>query len=132
MKNEVGRALFDGKNEKGVIQKLEEVFAMGGTDIEACFYAGISKSAFYEWQKKNEWFLERKEALKVNPILKARRTIIESLNNPVYAKWYLERRLKEEFNMRFECLSNQKVIIDEISEEERKKIDAMILSLANK
>ena len=104
MENKGGRMLFDGKNEEMIVQKLEEVFLMGGTDQEACLYANISKSAFYEWQKKNEWFLERKEALKANPILKARKTIIESLSNPLYAKWYLERRLKEEFSTRSELI----------------------------
>ncbi|MFA6614033.1 MAG: hypothetical protein WCS83_04550 [Endomicrobiia bacterium] len=98
MKNKGGRILFDGKSEKMVIQKLEEVFLMGGTDQEACLFADISKTAFYEWQKKNEWFLERKEALKCSPILKARKTIIKSLDNPLYAKWFLERKAKKEFS----------------------------------
>jgi hypothetical protein len=102
-----GRKLFDGKDENQVIQKLEEVFALGGTDLEACLYANISKTAFYEWQKENIWFLERKEKLKETPMLKARRTIIENLGQPEHAKWYLERKNKNEFAQRTEMTGKE-------------------------
>jgi len=85
-----------------VIRKLEEVFALGGTDLEACLYAGISKSAFYDYQQENPKFLERKEALKETPILRARTTIINSLENPIHAQWYLERKKRNEFSTRTE------------------------------
>lgn len=80
-----------------VLAKLEYVFAMGGTDTEAIFYAGISKDALYDYQKEHPEFTERKEALKESPILKARTTVIESLEHPDHAKWYLERKTKGEF-----------------------------------
>jgi Fe-S cluster biosynthesis and repair protein YggX len=129
MENKGGRMLFDGKDEKVIIQKLEEVFLMGGTDQEACLYADISKSAFYEWQKKNEWFLERKEALKANPVLKARKTIVESLSNPLYAKWYLERRMKKEFSTRIEYSEKNKDDDNEPSEELIKKVNDSISNI---
>ena len=62
------------------IAKLEEVFAVGGSDREAIFYADISESLFYEYQKNHPEFMERKNILKEEPILKARREIIKGLD----------------------------------------------------
>ncbi len=87
-----------------VIRKLEEAFSLGCTDLEACLYADISKTALYEYQKDNSNFAERKEKLKEAPILLARKTIINSLNNPLSAQWYLERKKKDEFSTRSELV----------------------------
>ncbi len=85
-----------------ILNKLEEVFALGGTDKEACFYAGISHQTLYDYQNKNPEFIERKEALKERPILKARQTVVKALDNPSDAQWYLERKAKKEFANRQE------------------------------
>ena len=83
------------------LQKLEEVFALGGSDKEACFYADISPSTLYNYQTENPDFLERKELLKENPILLARRTVVNELvKNPYLALKYLERRKRDEFSLR--------------------------------
>jgi len=74
------------------INKLESVFGMGGTDREACFYANISQQTLYDYQKNHPEFIERKEALKNKPILKARQIVVQSLDDPKNAQWYLERR----------------------------------------
>jgi hypothetical protein len=80
------------------LQKLEEVFALGGSDKEACFYADISPSTLYNYQQENPDFLERKGLLKESPVLKARRIIIEGMEkDPRLALKYLERINKEEF-----------------------------------
>lgn len=85
-----------------VIRKLEEVFALGGTDLEACLFADISKSTLYDYQVANPAFVERKEKLKEQPILKARQTVVKSLDNSQSAQWYLERKRKVEFSPRVE------------------------------
>ena len=85
-----------------ILNKLEEVFALGGTDKEACFYAGISHQALYNYQHDHPEFIERKEALKERPILKARQTIVRGLDEAENAKWYLERKAKKEFANRQE------------------------------
>lgn len=87
---------------EAVLNKLEEVFAIGGSDEEACFYADISKQTLYDYQKNNPEFIDRKEALKERPILKARQVIVKSLDNPEHSKWYLERKKKKEFSPRIE------------------------------
>lgn len=84
------------------ISKLEEVFSIGGSDNEACFYAGIGKSTLYNYQQEHPEFVERKEALKERPILKARQTVVKSLDDADMALKYLERKKKDEFSLRTE------------------------------
>lgn len=55
-----------------VIQKLEEAFLMGCTDLEACLAADIGKSTLYDYCNANPEFSERKEALKQNPVYLAK------------------------------------------------------------
>ena len=85
-----------------VIRKLEEIFALGGTDLEACLWADISKSTLYDYQVLHPEFVERKEKLKEEPILKARRTVVGALDQPNMALSYLERKKKDEFSLRVE------------------------------
>jgi len=84
------------------LRKLEEAFALGCTDEEACFYANIGKSTMYDYQQNNPKFLERKDELKERPFLKARQTIVKSLDQAEHAKWYMERKKKSEFAQRTE------------------------------
>ncbi len=99
MAEKVGRPTLMTKE---TISKLEEVFAIGGTDKEACFYADISHQTLYDYQKAHPEFVERKEALKERPFLKARQTIVKGLDQADNAKWFLERKLKHEFASRTE------------------------------
>ena len=97
------RKLFDGKEENLVLQKLEEAYALDCTDEEACFYADISPAALYAYQKKNPKFLERKHALKQNPVLIARKTVVDKLPGDAdLSLKYLERKKKSEFSVRAE------------------------------
>lgn len=63
------------------LKKIEEAFLLGCTDLEACLYADISPPTFYTYQKDNEEFLNRKETLKSNPVMKARKVLLDALNN---------------------------------------------------
>lgn len=92
-----------------LINKLEEVFAIGGTDEEACFYADISKQTLYDYQKKFPEFVDRKEALKQKPFLLARRTIVNALkDNPQYAFEYMKRKNRKEFGDSVDLTSDNK------------------------
>ena len=86
------------------IYKLEQAFSMGCSDLEACLHANIGKTTLYNYQQENPEFVERKEQLKEKLVLKARSVIAESLNNKDEntAKWYLERKKKNEFSNRIE------------------------------
>lgn len=91
---EVGRPTVMNED---VLHKLEEVFALGGTDTEACMYADIATSTLYKYQTENPEFIDRKNELKETPFLKARRTIVNSLDDPNHAFKFMERKKKAEF-----------------------------------
>jgi hypothetical protein len=96
-KNLGGRKLFDGKSEEIVIQKLEEVWALDGTDAEAAFYAGISPASLSDYLKKHPDVSERKQALSQKPVLKARQAVVKNLDDPNHAFRYLEKKRRKEF-----------------------------------
>ena len=81
-----------------VLAVLREAFLLGCDDVEACALAGISPATLYNHQKNNAEFLEWKTALKQNPFLLARRTIVENLRrDPEFAMRYMERKKFKEF-----------------------------------
>lgn len=85
-----------------VINKLEDAYLLGCSDREACFLAGVSAAALYNYQKANPDFIERKQALKDNVTIQARRKVLEAIedNDNVMVRWYLERKRPEEFTAR--------------------------------
>lgn len=85
-----------------VLQKLREAFLMGCSDEEACLSAQISPQTLYNYQKDNEDFSSEKASWKENPILEARVTVYKNLSNVETAKWYLERKKKDEFGQKSE------------------------------
>ncbi len=79
---------------------LQHAFDIGATDEEACTSAQISTSTLYNYQTENPGFLEEKEARKRKPVLLAKETIFNALSTDVnVAKWYLERKKKDEFSL---------------------------------
>lgn len=111
-----------------IISKLEEVFAIGGTDNEACFYADIGKTTLYNYQQDHPEFVERKESLKERPILKARQTVVKALDNPQQAQWFLERKVKNEFAQRSEVTGKdgKDLIPEPLSEEDKQKLNTLL------
>ncbi len=79
---------------EATLNKLEEAFAMGCSDREACFFANISSQTLYNYQKDNPEFVERKAMLKENPVLLARTTVVEAIKggNVNTSTWLLERK----------------------------------------
>ena len=64
-----------------VIRKLEDAFSWGCTDLEACCNANIGKTSLYEYCDRNPDFAERKEVLKNQPVMKARRVVLAALED---------------------------------------------------
>ena len=82
---------------------MEEAAALDCTIEEMCFYAGITKPTYYDWTKADPEFSARLEALREEPVLAARKTIVQSVKKmPSMAAWYLERKRKKEFAERKE------------------------------
>ena len=103
-----------------ILQKLEEGFCAGLTDEECCLYANICTSTLYNYCNDNKDFLERKELLKRQPLIRAKLNVTKNINmgDLTDSKWYLERKGKKEFSLRTEndttlggkieiCLSNE-------------------------
>jgi len=81
-----------------VVKMLEQIFALGGTDQEACLYAGISQATLITYQHKNPEFIERKKLLKQKPVLMARMEVVKGLaNDKEFSFRFLERRRRDEF-----------------------------------
>lgn len=120
-----------------VIQKLEAAFSRDATDLEACYHAGISKSAFYEHQDASPGFKERKDLLKAGVTLAVRNTVIDGIvgvparlnaagkvlrkelpPNPELGLKWMERKLKKEFGLRSEHVVVPKDELDDLTDEE--------------
>lgn len=102
-------------------EKCKEVAALDGTIPEMAFYCDVSRQTIYNWFKADQVFAEEIERLRQNPILKARRTIVEALAEPENAKWYLSRKQKKEFAERQELTGAEGGPIEtknEVSDEE--------------
>ena len=77
-KNKGGRPT---KMTPDCISKLETAFSFGSTDMEACCYADISTETLYKYIRENEWFSDRKEVLKNNTTMKAKRIVDTALDD---------------------------------------------------
>lgn len=81
-----------GELDEQTMIKLEEAFSFGASDMEACYYAGLTTSKFYEYIQTHPEFGERRETLKQRPTLLARQTLMKALkNDPKLALEYLDR-----------------------------------------
>ncbi len=90
------------KQTPEVLAKLEHAFSIDSTVVEACFFADISETTYHRWCSENEQLRERFKALKSKQILRARQTICDNLDDVSTAKWYLERKRKDEFSIKVE------------------------------
>ncbi len=85
------------------IAKLEQCFAIGASDLEACAFADIPSSVLYDYQQRHPAFAERKARLKEMPTLRARKSVVGALeSDPPLALKYLERKRKDEFCLKQE------------------------------
>lgn len=119
-KNAVGRPRAIGEKE---LQKLKEAFLMGCTNREACLYADVAESTFYDFLKEYPEYSEKIDIWKNYEKIKARMVVHNALNkgDRDMAKWYLERKAKDEFSTKQEVdatVNNRVVIVDDLPDEE--------------
>lgn len=100
-KKKVGRPIVMTEE---VLRKLEDAFLRGLSDRQACLQASVRPSTFYDYCKLHPDFSERKELLKEQPKIKAKLIISDKLDegDVEMARWYLERKAKDEFSLRQE------------------------------
>jgi hypothetical protein len=84
-----------------VVRKLEHSFVYDCTVEEACLYAGISRTAYYEFCKKYPQFTDRIEQLRHATFFVLRKCIVAAAEHDAdLALKYLERKLPIEFSTR--------------------------------
>lgn len=96
------------KKTEEVIRKIEEVAALDGSVEEMAYYAGVHVDSVYAWMKEDPEFSDRIKALRERPILKARQTVVKSLEDPANAFKYLERKKRKEFGNSVDVTSDGK------------------------
>lgn len=82
--------------------QIKKAVSIGATFAQAREFAcinghPIAERTFFTYLKEHPEFRQELEYLKKNPVLKAKNTIYNNLNNPKWAAWYLERKNPEEF-----------------------------------
>ena len=123
-KNPTGAQIKPKRNPQ-VYKKLEEAYALDCSVDEACLYAGITTPTFYSWMKDEPELFTRLKALKHKPVLKARKTIVKNLNQPEHAKWYLERKRKDEFSPK--NIVEGAVMTGEMTEEHAARVSQILM-----
>ena len=83
-------------------RKIDEAAAIGASIEEIAFYAGVHRATLYRWMENDPELRDRIQELQEKPIIKARQTIVKSLEDPEMALKYLERKRKAEFSLRTE------------------------------
>lgn len=107
-------------NDK-TIAKLEAAFAVDATIAEACFYAGIDDATYYRFKKENKKKCEQMEALRLKPVLAARKRIATSIEkSDQVASWYLERKRKNEFAVK--TITTGEVVTGEMDDKHKKRV----------
>jgi len=99
------------------LDKLRQAFLIGATNLEAAHYAGITEKTLYNYIEKHPEYLQVIDALKSEPILKAKQTVVKGLDDIKNSQWYLERKAKAEFAQRQELTGNEGAAINVIIED---------------
>ena len=64
-----------------VVKKLEDSFRIDSTVEDACKYAGISKVTFYKYYEKDELFMNKIDAARMAPGMKARLVLVSQMDS---------------------------------------------------
>lgn len=112
------------KMKPDVLDRLRASFGIGCNAVEACYYAGISKSTYDDWMTWYPHLKEEFDGLRLKPVLKARQAVFDYLHQPDTAKWFLERKRKDEFSTKI--VSTETVFDGRISEAQAKRIEEIM------
>lgn len=120
-----------------VLAKLESAFAQGFSDTDACILAEIDPASLYRYNDKNPSFARKKEALKRRPLLSSVLLINKAIKegDVTTAKWYAERKGKDEFSVRNETTGKDGAALQTkiiyIDKEEKEAYDKHIDAIVN-
>ena len=78
--------------------KIEEVAALDGSVDEMAYYCDVARQTIYNWLEENPDLMDKVERLRARPVLKARRTILDKMDDSYSnAMDYVKRKRKLEF-----------------------------------
>lgn len=108
------------------LAKLEEGFLMGFTDREASLFAGINPSTLYRYCEDNPEYSERKELLKENVKMIAKKNIYTEIGagDKQLSQWYTERR-DPEFKAKQDITTDNQPIL-QLKPEEKAQLDNIL------
>lgn len=79
-------------------KKIDEAAALGCSDTEIALFCDISRVTYYAWLKEHPELVNRIEELRDRPMLKARKTIVDKLDESYSnAMDYAKRKRPKEF-----------------------------------
>lgn len=81
------------------VRKLEQAFRDDFTVGEACRYAGISTTAYYEWQEKDKVFMDKMTRAQDYVAILAKKGMAKLVKgeDPDSIKWWLSRRQRDRY-----------------------------------
>jgi len=86
------------KLDENTLEKLEDAFAQGFTNEEACLTAGIAYKTLWRYEQEHPEFRERKKLLKSNVTIRAKKSLMKHLpDRPELALKVLERLQPDEY-----------------------------------
>jgi len=90
-------------NWRTIIPKLRTAAAWGCSVTEMALHAGVGKTTLYDYLQENEELAEELERLRDKPVIKARKTVYDRIEESYQnAMDFLRRKRKEEFSTREE------------------------------
>lgn len=110
-------------------QKLEQMYSMDSSIKEIAYYLDVSAQTIYNWKEKNPELFDKLERLRERPVLKARQTVIKSLDDPNHAFRYLEKKAKKEFGVSVDITSGGDPL--GINPEKQKKVEDTVNKFLN-
>jgi hypothetical protein len=83
------------------VSKLEAAFRDGLSVSEACFVSAISRTAYYDRRAADDAFAYNMDLAKAWATIRAKKVVIQAIDRGDLsaAKWYLERKSKEEYGL---------------------------------
>lgn len=79
------------------VKKFIQGFKLGFNDSECCAYVEVSRQTYITYRDSHPEFLDKVNEAKEYQCLMAKHTIAKNMGKPEVAKWYLEKRRKDEF-----------------------------------
>ena len=108
---------------KELVGKLEEILRLDWTISEACSYANIDRSTYYDWLEKDKEFSNKMSDAKEYAFIQARRTINKAIKE---WDWKLALDVMRRRDKRYKDKQESDNIIadvtDDLSEEQKKKL----------